>query len=151
MQFTVNQTQAVMSKNKQDNAFASSLVSCTVLLPLRFPHLHPRQQGWTPGAAVISPGQFLSTAPFCSQSPCSGTGFLPWDAVLQENKDALAWLLHRLPPGALHLLQCGFLLPSRVFFHPLPVLSHFRFLWSNLLLCSIESNTALIWVYGSEM
>lgn len=48
-----------------------------------------------------------------------------------------------VPPSVLYLwVGC--------FSHPLPLLSYCRFLWNNPLLGSTESNTALIWVCGSE-
>lgn len=125
-----------------------SLISCTVLLHPRFPHFPPR----APGAAVMGPEQLLSTAPAAHNSPCSGMGFLHGMKSFSKTK----MLKHGFSTG------CGsfrnsppapvwappFILYPCVscFSHLLPLLSHFRFLWSNTLLCSTESNTALIWV-----
>lgn len=71
-------------------------------------------RGWTAGAAVIGPEQLLSTAPACPQFPLLWNGLSPMGCTPPGKQKCLSMGSPQavVPSGALHLLQCWFLLLS---------------------------------------
>lgn len=142
------------SRDKQDNAFASLSHQLHCAPSPKIP-ISPTQ-----GTGVDSRGSCdqSRTAPLHSSCLLTIPPALAWafshgmqssrkTKMLKHGFSTGCASLGNSPPASIWVPPSVLYLPVSCFFHPLPVLSHFRFLWGNPLLCSTKSSTALIWVW----